>query len=235
MMNMSLKSTNGSCAIRRIALMIMSLALALTAISCAPPALYNVTVEYAAPPEAAGKPEASKNLTITVAKFNDLRNVEDTMVIGSVSQAGERPIPILPRFHMPSISVTRAVKDYLYSQKYIVAKGAPDWNLNSDTIAQEWGDMVIGGNIRAFELICSKERPIIKYKARVSLTAVFADVAKKEILFSVNVESSPSLDHVRFTEGKMAEVINDALAAAVNQIFENEQVSRRMREMAKGK
>jgi hypothetical protein len=233
-MKMSIQSTDRGTA-GGIALPVMGLVLILTFFSCAPPSLYHVTIDYSTPRETEMTLKAPQHLTITVAKFNDLRNVEDTMVIGSVSQAGKRPIPILPRFHMPSISVTRAVKDYLDSRKHIVAKGTPDWNLDSDTIAQEWGDMVIGGNIRAFELICSKERPIIKYKARVSLTAVFADVAKKEILFSVNVESSPSLDHVRFTEEKMAEVINDALAAGVTKIFENEQVIRRMSEMAKGK
>jgi hypothetical protein len=49
------------------------------------------------------------------------------------------------------------------------------------------------------------------------------------------VESSPSLDHVRFTEGKMTEVMNDALAAAVNKLFENEQVNQKIRAIAKEK
>jgi hypothetical protein len=236
MIKESMKSANGKrIVITRIAMLFMSLALALPAVSCTPPALYNVTVEYAPPPETERPPEAPKNLIITVAKFNDLRKIEDTMVIGRVTQAGRRPIPILPRFHMPSVAVTSAVKDYLNTSGYMVAKGAPNWDLNGNTVAPEWGDMVVGGNIHEFELICIKERPVIKYNARVRLTAVFADVSKQKILFSVNVESSPSLEHVRFTEGKMAEVINDALTAAVNKLFENEQVSRRIREMAKGK
>jgi hypothetical protein len=216
----------------RTALLMMSLVMMLTVLSCAPPSLYNVTIEYA-PPADMGKPsEAPKNLTIAVANFRDLRKVEDAMIIGRVSQAGKRSIPIMPRFHMPSVTVTRAVKDCLAKMGYTVAKGTPDWDLSADAVAPEWGDIVIGGDIHAFELTCLKERPVIKYKARVRLTAVFADAANKKILFSVNVESSPSLDHVRFTEGKMAEVIDDALTAAVSKIFENEQVVRKIKEKA---
>ncbi len=218
-----------------VILMIMILFPALLLCSCARVPLYSVDIQYSPPLDKIRLAETSKKLTITVAKFNDLRKVEDKMIIGRVMQSGKSPIPIFPKFHIPSVTVTRAIKDYVNRSGYAVATGTPDWNLSDDTIAKEWGDIVIGGDIHEFELICVKERPIIRYKAHVKLTAVFADVTKQETKFKVNVESSPSLDHVRFTEGKMAEVINDALAAAVNKIFENEQVNKKLREISNEK
>lgn len=218
-----------------VMLMIMILFPALLLCSCARAPLYTVDIGYAIPPDKIKPAEAPKNVTITVAKFNDLRNVDDKMVIGRVMQAHKSPIPIFPKFYIPSVTVTRAVRAYMNKSGYAVATGTPDWNLSDDTIAKEWGDIVIGGDIHEFELICIKERPIIKYTARVKLTAVFADVTKQETKLKVNVESSPSLEHIRFTEGKMAEVINDALTAAVNKIFENEQVHQKLKEIVNEK
>ena len=236
MMKASIKSKNGrSDAIKTVMRSLMILSLALLLGSCARTALYSVDIEYVPPLNKVKPAKTPKALSITVAKFNDLRTIEDKMVIGKVMQAHKPSIPILPKFHVPSVTVTRAVKRYLDKSGYTVSTGTPDWNLIDNTIEKEWGDIVIGGDIHEFELICVKERPIIKYTARVKLTAVFADVTKQEIKFKVNVESSPSLDHIRFTEGKMAEVINDALAAAVNKLFENEQVNQKIREIANEK
>jgi hypothetical protein len=218
-----------------VMLMIMILFPALLLCSCARAPLYTVDIGYVIPLDKIKPAEAPKNVTITVAKFNDLRNVDDKMVIGRVMQAHKSPIPIFPKFHIPSVTVTRAVKAYMNKSGYAVATVTPDWNLSDDTIAKEWGDIVIGGDIHEFELICIKERPIIKYTARVKLTVVFADVTKQETKLKVNVESSPSLEHIRFTEGKMAEVINDALTAAVNKIFENEQVHQKLKEIVNEK
>ncbi|MBN2515570.1 MAG: hypothetical protein JXC33_05990 [Deltaproteobacteria bacterium] len=214
-------------------LMIFCLAMFLGA--CAPPGLYSVDLLYISPEKTSLADENVKNLSITVTQFNDMRTVDDKRIIGKVVKSDGMKIPILPKHHMPADAVTRAVKHYLNSKGYHVSNRMPGWNLGDDSIENGWGDIVIGGNIYEFELICLKEMPIRKYMARVKLSVVFADVAKKKIKFTVNVESSPSLEHVRFTEGKMTEVMNDALAAAINRIFENREVHQKIREIAEQK
>jgi len=187
--------------------------------ACAQTRPYSVDIEYMPPLKTSATDEKVKNLSITVAKFNDLRKMDDKMVIGKVVKSDGTKILILPKHHMPADAVTRAVKLYLSKAGYNVSNQIPDWNLNDDAIENEWGNIVIGGDIHEFELVCFKEMPVRKYKAKVTLT-------------EVNVESSPSLEHVRFTEGKMAEVINDALAAAINKIFESQKVNQKIKEIA---
>jgi hypothetical protein len=203
--------------------------------SCAPPGLYSIDLLYISPEKTSLSDEKLKNLSITVAQFNDVRPVKDKRIIGNVFKPDSVKIPILPKHHMPADVVTRAVKHYLNSMGYSVSNHMPPWNLSDDTIENGWGDIVIGGSIHEFELTCLKEMPIRKYKARVKLSVVFADVAKKKTKFKVNVESSPSLEHIRFTEGKMTEVMNDALAAAINRIFENREVHQKIKEIAEEK
>jgi uncharacterized lipoprotein YajG len=214
-------------------LMICCLALSLGA--CAPPGLYSVDLLYISPEKTSVADKKTKNLSITVAQFNDVRTVNDKRIIGKVVKSDGMKIPILPKHHMPADAVTRAVRHYLNSEGYRVSSRTPVWNLSDDTIESGWGTMVIGGNIHEFELICLKEMPIRKYKASVKLSVIFADVAKKKMKFKVNVESSPFLEHIRFTEGKMTEVINDALSAAINRIFENREVHQKIKEIAEKK
>ncbi|HEU17812.1 MAG TPA: hypothetical protein ENO00_00300 [Deltaproteobacteria bacterium] len=231
----TLSITRRNDIIKTIMKSLVILSIMLLTVSCARVPLYSVDIDYVTPLNKIRPADTSTKLSITVATFNDLRNVDDKMVIGKVMEANKLPIPILPKFHTPSVTVTRAVKGYLNKTGYTVSSRTPDWNLTDDSIEKEWGDIIIGGDIHEFELICVKERPVIRYRARVRLTAVFADVTQRETKFKVNVESSPSLDHVRFTEGKMTEVMNDALAAAVNKLFENEQVNQKIRAIAKEK
>jgi uncharacterized lipoprotein YajG len=203
--------------------------------ACARQGPYSVDLLYISPEKTSVADEKAKSLSITVAQFNDERAVDDKRVIGKVIKSDGAKILILPKHHMPADAVTRAVRHHLYGEGYHVTSRTPVWNLSDDTIEDGWGTVVIGGNIHEFELICLKETPIRKYRARVKLSVVFSDVAKKKMKFKVNVESSPSLEHIRFTEGKMTEVINDALTAAINRIFENREVHQKIKEIAEEK
>jgi uncharacterized lipoprotein YajG len=214
-------------------LMICCLAMFLGA--CARPGIYSVDLLYISPEKTSVTDKKAKSLSITVAQFNDVRTVDDKRIIGKVVKSDGMKIPILPKHRMPADAVTRAVRHHLNSEGYHVSSRTPVWNLSDDTIEDGWGTIVIGGDIQEFELICLKEMPIRQYKARVKLSVVFADVAKKKMKFKVNVESSPSLEHIRFTEEKMTEVMNDALSAAINRIFENREVHQKIKEVAEEK
>lgn len=209
--------------------------LAMFLCACARQGPYSVDLLYISPEKTSVADKKTKSLLITVAQFNDVRTVDDKRVIGKVIKSDGMKILILPKHRMPADAVTRAVRHYLNSEGYHVSSRTPDWNLSDDTIESGWGTIVVGGDIHEFELTCLKEMPIRKYKARVKLSVVFSDVAKKKLKFKVNVESSPSLEHIRFTEGKMTEVINDALAAAINRIFENREVHQKIKEIAEEK
>lgn len=203
--------------------------------ACARQGPYSIDLLYISPEKRSVAAEKAKSLLITVAQFNDVRTVGDKKIIGKVIKSDGTKILILPKHYMPADAVTRAVRHHLNSEGYHVTSRTPVWNLSDDTIEDGWGNIIIGGNIHEFELICLKEMPVRKYRARVKLSVVFSDVARKKMKFKVNVESSPSLEHIRFTEGKMTEVMNDALSAAIKRIFENREVHQKIKEIAEPK
>ena len=209
-----------------ITLLLFAFCAAVSLSACAPVSPYTIDINYN-PGDTT--PEFNKNnwkLLLTVAKFNDLRQEEDKMVIGKVIKSDGTEIPVFPKFRIPSDAVTHAVKDYLTKAGNRLSTDTPAWDLKNDTINQEWGDIIIGGNIHEFEIICNKKLPIRKYTARVKFVAAFANVRKPETIVKITVESTPTLEHIRFSEEKIEEVMNDAMSIAIRRVFESQEINR---------
>ena len=190
-------------------------------ISCAGTAvLYNVGVRYV-PTETAPKDikETRSTVPVTVARFQDVRNVDDKIVIGRVYSADKKSLPVLPKYKKPSESIIKALEDFMTRDGFSVSVVHPDWNLQEDSIDESWGTILLGGTINDFFIECDRSEPVKKYRARVDLTLVLADIQSKQILYKVSVESSPSRDHIRFSEIMMERELNRALSQAIEQVF----------------
>lgn len=199
--------------------------------SCSRVPLYSIDMKYV-PSEANNASTTKvKNVVFTVAKFRDARETDNKMVIGKVIKSDGTHIPVLPKFELPAEAVTKAFRDFLRESGYTVSPGMPDWNLNDDTISKEWGNIVIGGTINALEVNCHKATTIKKYNAHLKLTAVIANVRTSKTDYTINVESSPSLEHIRFSEDKIEEIMNDALRAAIQKIFDNDKIKNKISEV----
>ncbi|MDO9530150.1 MAG: hypothetical protein Q7J27_13475 [Syntrophales bacterium] len=209
-----------------IALLLFAFCAAVSLSSCAVVSPYTIDINYE---PADTTPALNKNvwkLVLTVAKFNDLRQVKDKMEIGKVIKSDGTQIPIFPKFRIPSDAVTHAFKDYLTKAGNRLSTDTPDWDLKNDTINKEWGNIVIGGNIHEFEIVCTKEFPIRKYTAKVKFVAGFANVRKPETIVKITVESTPTVEHVSFSEQKIEEVMNEAMSVAIRRVFESEEINR---------
>jgi hypothetical protein len=90
--------------------------------------------------------------------------------------------------------------------------------------------LLIGGSIEELELICRKGFPTDSYKALIKLNLVLADPAKGKILYRSSVESNTSLEHVSFSEARLEEQINIALADAIEKIFEDRKIAQKLKE-----
>jgi len=217
-----------------LTLLLLASCVAMSLGACARVSPYSVDLNYAPEDTTPSLNKKVQKLVLTVSKFNDLRQVEDKMVIGQVVKSGGSEIPIFPKFRTPPDAVTHAIKDYLRKTGYRLSTGTPDWDLNDETIKKEWGDIVIGGNIHEFEIVCTKNWPIRKYTAKVKFVAVFANARKSKTEVKINVESSPTLEHIRFSEQKIEEVINDAMSVAIRKAFESQEINRKFIEIAEG-
>ena len=93
---------------------------------------------------------------------------------------------------------------------------------------------MIGGTIDDLDIECIKTTPIRKYAAKAKFTVVVASVGDQRILYRITVESNPSLEHIRFSEEKLEEVINEALSMAINKIFVSTDIHRKIMNAAEG-
>lgn len=202
------------------------LPLLLLLVSCAPVTLYSVDLKYepAKPPSREGKAAG-----ITVAAFNDVRKVEDTLVIGKVVKPDGTSVPVVPKYSKPVDAVTAGMKDYLARAGYTVLKETPEWNLQERAIKKEWGKILVGGSIDDLQVVCRLSLPMKKYEAKVKLTVLFADPEKGKVFYKTTVESSSSREDISFSEEEMGEQISGALTEAIEKAFDNQPLKQKTR------
>ncbi len=193
--------------------------------SCAPVSLYTIDLRYSPTSTSVSQvTEKGKKFRVTVARFNDIRNVEDKMVIGKVVKPDGKKIPVFPKYTKPVDALLKGMQAYLEDVGYDVSSETPDWDLKKDSIDEKWGEVLIGGTIDDFEVICLKGIPVKKYNTKVKFTVYFADVKRQKIFYKIAVETKPSLEHVRFSEEMLAKQINGGLTEALEKVFEGREI-----------
>lgn len=193
-------------------------------VGCAP-TLYSVDMKYVPTrtfPKAQG---VTQPIALTVAAFQDVRKVEDNMMIGRVIKPNGEQIRVLPRFIKPSQAVTEPIKQFLRQAGYRVADESPAWDLKEGSINKGWGPVIVGGSIDDLEVVCQNSVTITKYQAKAKLTIYFADTVTGKIFRTLTTDSSTSLEHVLFSEERMEQQINTALAGAIEKLFDGRDIT----------
>ena len=194
--------------------------------SCAPVNLYTINMHYRPSETAAAGADDNGNIQLTVARFIDARNIQDKMLIGRVVLPDGGTIPVLPKYSKPVDTVTAGIREYLSAAGHSLSPEIPIWDLSSDSIEKRWGPILIGGTIDKLEIVCHKDGVKKNYQADVKLTLVFADVRNARIFRKMEIETSPSLVHVRFSEKILEEQINKALSDSIEKVFGSRETMR---------
>jgi len=174
--------------------------------------------------------DKSRSAEIAVAEFADIRKLDEPMVIGRVVEKDGMKTLVLPRYTKPTQAVSSGIKKYLIKAGYRTTSASGPWDLKEETISKVKSKLLIGGSIEELELICRKGFPTDSYKALIKLNLVLADPAKGKILYRSSVESNTSLEHVSFSEARLEEQINIALADAIEKIFEDRKIAQKLKE-----
>jgi hypothetical protein len=220
---------NGNpAALRRAGILFCAL-LAVALAGCAPK-VYSVNMRFQ--PSKVITPAATdgRKFSLTVASFLDRRKMEDTLLLGRVVHADGASIPVLPKYLAASDAVAAALREALFLSGYSISPDKVPWDLQEATIRPEWGTILVGGAIEELDVTCLDAIPQKKYTAKVRLTLVFADVRNKRIFYRLTSESSSSLEHILFSEGKLENQINGVLSDAVEKAVEGPEIGRRIRE-----
>jgi hypothetical protein len=210
------------------------LACASVIIGCTSAGLYSVNIRY----DAAGadipsylKPDNKTSaVVIEVKEFTDTRKIEDKLVVGRVVESNGMKILVMPKYVKLTQAVSAGIKEYLTKAGYKVAVKIEPWDLKEESIPKGTGKIIIGGNIDELELICRKGFPSNSYKVVMKLTFIFADATKGKIFYKTTVESESSLEHVVFSEERMADQVNIALGGAIEKVFEDRKVAQMFKE-----
>jgi hypothetical protein len=200
--------------------------------ACAP-SLYSVNLKYESSTTVIPAAGPGQKLITTVALFNDTRPGGEDLQIGKVTTDMGGLSTIIPKNLKPAAAVSVIVKDILVKSGYQVSVVMPGWNLHEDAIQNEWGRILVGGNIEALEITCQNDIPIKTYHARAKLSFVFADVQNGKIFYQVTTESTNTLEHIYFSEEMLAQQISITLSEAAEKAFEGNSLKEKIREVLK--
>ena len=207
----------------------------LVGLAACSPAVYHVNLKYEAAGQIQKTERTGSDIPITVATFNDIRKMDDRLLLGTVTTMEGDRIPILPRYNKAAESVTTGVREYLFKSGYNVSKGMPVWDLKEETISKDWGGILIGGNIGDLEIVCEKSFPTKTYQAKIKLSFVFANVLDKRIFYRASVENNNSLKDISFSVELLEQQINAALSDALEKMFNDPKMKKTIEEGAKVK
>ncbi len=202
-------------------------------VSACAPALYHVNLKYEPSEKSVKLEKAGPDFPITVAMFNDIRKMDDRLLLGRVTTLQGDRIPILPKYNKVTEAVTTNIREYLFKSGYKISNDIPVWDLKEETVSQDSGRILIGGNIDELEIVCEKSFPAKTYQAKIKLTFVFANVPDKKIFYRSTVENSNSLQDVSFSEELLEKQINAVLSDALGSMFNDPKMKKTIEEGAK--
>ena len=189
----------------------------------------NYDAEKASIPAYLKNDDKGSSNVINIAEFVDTRK-DDPMIIGRVVEKNGMKTLVLPKYAKPTQAVASGIKRYLSKAGYKTSGIAGQWDLKEETIPKVDSKLIIGGNIEELELTCRKGFPTDSYKASMKLNIVIADAAKRKILYRSSVESNSTLEHVSFSEARLEEQINIAMADAIEKVFEDRKLAQKLKE-----
>lgn len=180
-------------------------------------------IEYF-PPE--GLVAAKPKVVVGVSPFKDVRG-KPGPVLGvkkSTSNSIENDLVIQGA---GADMVTERFKDALRARGFSV-KDVAGWDMTAEGIKAEGVDVLMSGEVKS--LWVESVTGIIKVvlKTDVQLRILLADVPEKKMLRTITVSSSLDRKNIAFSFEYLQETISDTLSAAINQIFDDEEIKKKL-------
>jgi hypothetical protein len=127
-----------------------------------------------------------------------------------------------------SDKVTAGVKR-AFSARDIAAKDLAGWDLTEAGIPAAATDLLLGGEIKTFWIDTISSAANTRVTTKIEMRVVVADPKQRKIVRVLNVNSSLERGSVAFSTRLVEETISEALTAAVNQIFSDQELMSRFR------
>ncbi|MBI5043580.1 MAG: hypothetical protein HZC10_07090 [Nitrospirae bacterium] len=150
----------------------------------------------------------------------DSRQRENKSLVGErINYSGSKDY-----FAPSGISVEDAVAGMVaeyFTKKGFQWKKAEKWNLSPDAIKEDWGDIIIGGEILELWNDVTSKFMNNKHKVKARLKIVVASAKEKRILWTDTATTSLELKEPLFHEESAGKIINEAVSSCIENIFED--------------
>jgi hypothetical protein len=174
-------------------------------------------VPQAAVPET-GRP------AVGVIPFRDNRGKTDS-VAGKRFSAIDDEVNDLVVQGTVSEKVTTALKAALKARGLSV-KDSDDWDLTETGIPANGAKIIVGGEIKTLWIEALSSFANTKVTARVELRILVADTELKKVIRTLNVSSTIDRQAVAYSRGLVQNTLSEALSAALNQMFNDEDLKK---------
>jgi uncharacterized lipoprotein YajG len=190
-------------------------------VGCAEKGPIVLDVSYQPP---ATKSVVAPKVVVGVAPFKDVR--ADASILGKRKIADDVQDDYVVAGTNVSGLVTERVKDAFKARGFIVRDSA--WDSTEAGIKGEGADILISGEITKLS-IDSVAMPLLKtnIKAVIQLKIVAADKAEKKIIRTLDLNSSVEQEGF-YSREKVSSVISEALSSALDQIFKDEELKKKL-------
>jgi uncharacterized lipoprotein YajG len=180
-----------------------------------------LTIGYQAPAEKAG---TASTVSVGVSPFRDDRG-EPASVLG------KRTIPsgIQNDFVVQGTvaETATAIMKKAFAARGITVKDIAGWDLTAEGMDASGADLLLGGEIKTLWLE-SRATPIQTHlKAAVQIKITVGDRLEKKIIRTIDVNSKIDQD-ILYSQKKLEAALAEALSSAVDQIFQDGELKKRL-------
>jgi uncharacterized lipoprotein YajG len=208
--------------IMRIKIKLLLIAVLAAALhGCAEKGPILLAVAYQEPAEITAAPS---NMTVGVSQFKDVRGKGATVL-------GKRTIPsglendLVVQGTVAGIA-TSSLKKALTSRG-ISVKNVPSWDLTAEGMKSDGAALLLGGEIKTLWLESTADPLRTHLQASVQIKVVAGDPSEKKIIRTVEVSSRVEQD-VLYSRESLEEALSEALTSAIDQIFKDEDLKKRL-------
>lgn len=177
------------------------------------------------PPQ--GVSAGAAKVTLGVSPFRDDRG-KVASVIGKRSLESSDQTNDLVVQGTAADKVTAALKSALKARG-IAEKDLAAWDLTEAGVPSDGADLLISGEIKKFWVETKSRFANTTVKAEVQLRISVVDMAQKKIIRVVNVNSTMERQNITFSTDVVESTLSDALTSAIDQIFADEELQKRLK------
>ncbi len=205
----------------RASLIAVCLAMSCLLVGCAVKGPILLDIAYQ-PPE--GKTPGSSAVTVGVSRIRDMRGVPPS-VLGQRTVSSGLKNALVTRGLVADL-VTARLRDALKAHG-IAVKEAGSWDMTPEGMPADGYALLIGGEIKSLWLDSVSVPFKTKLKTLVEMKIVIGDASEKKIIRVININSKVEQD-VLYSREKLAAALSEALSEALNQIFQDDVLQKKL-------